>query len=165
MKIAIIPIASCVLLLVSGCQKPQSNDAGWSRFNLREIGLAFRMWADDHDGQFPFNVSQAQGGTRGLSHLNKDGILEDPVPTFMVLSNILDNPAYLVRRNDKTKRPAADWGSLTTNNISYELRGGTNVSLEHTNEVLAIDPVNGLILYCDGRVEKNGYYRTDARNN
>src|SRR5688500_3046284 len=30
--------------------------------NLRQIGLAMRLWADNNDGKFPWKVDQSRGG-------------------------------------------------------------------------------------------------------
>ncbi len=30
--------------------------------NLKQIGLGLRMWADDHDGKYPWLVERADGG-------------------------------------------------------------------------------------------------------
>jgi prepilin-type N-terminal cleavage/methylation domain-containing protein len=32
--------------------------------NLKQVGLGFRMWADDNDGRFPWQVSVNDGGTK-----------------------------------------------------------------------------------------------------
>src|SRR2546423_15454568 len=32
--------------------------------NLRQVGLAFRMWASDHNEDFPWAVAQTNGGTK-----------------------------------------------------------------------------------------------------
>lgn len=160
MKMAPLPIAACVLLLFSsGCIKTPSDhivtDVSRSEQNLRQIGLALIMWAEDHNGQFPFNVSQALGGTRELCDRDNDGFEKNPVPIFMVLSNELPNTRILICPNDKTKKAASDFASLTTNNISYQLRTGGNISLHHPTEILAIDPINRLALFCDGHVQSN----------
>ena len=161
MKMALSPIAACVLLLLSGCIKTPGEhtvtvtDVSRSKQNLRQIGLAFVMWADNHNGQFPFNLSQAQGGTRELCDRDNGGFEKNPVPIFMVLSNELPNTRILVCPNDKTKKAAADFATLTTNGISYQLRTGGNVKPDHPTEILAIDPINGLILFCDGHVQSN----------
>lgn len=130
-----------------------------SETNLKGIGLAFRIWAGDNNDEFPFNVSQSKGGTMELCHPDKDGIEQNPVPTFMVMSNELAATGVLVCPNDKTKHKATDFASLTTDNISYELRTGPEVSEKNPAEVLAIDPVNGLVLHCDGTVERDAHYK------
>jgi hypothetical protein len=125
-----------------------------SENNLKQIGMAFIVWAGDHHGQFPFNVSQAQGGTRELCARDSDGFEKNPAPIFMVMSNELSTTKILVCQNDETKTMAADFASVTTNNISYQLRTGTNAILYKPDAILAIDPINDLVLYCDGRVER-----------
>ena len=136
-----------------------------SESNLKQIALAFRLWEGDHNDQYPFNVSQAQGGTFELSEPDSNGFEKNPVPTFMVMSNELGNPQILVCPNDKTKQAAADFASLTTNNISYQLRTGTNVNDINPQEILAVDPINGLVLRCDGSVERDFHYKKTVTDN
>lgn len=131
-----------------------------SENNLKEIGLAFREWAGDHNDQYPFNVSRSRGGTLELCSPDGNGFEQNPVPTFMVLSNELENnPRILVCPNDNTKQQAVDFAHLTAHNISYQLRIGTNVNDDNGNEILAVDPINGLVLHCDGTVEHDYRYR------
>jgi hypothetical protein len=164
MKITLLPITACALLLVfCGCHKPKSShvktvsDVTNSRNNLIQISIAFRIWAGDNNGQFPFNVSQSQGGTRELCHRDSNGFEKNPAPTFMALSNGIASVKILVCRNDETKKPAADFASITTANISYQLRTGADVSLDHPSEILAVDPINDLVLYCDGKVAESNH--------
>lgn len=119
---------------------------------LAQLGLAFRVWAAGHNGQYPFNVSQSQGGTLELCNRDKEGFEMNPVPVFIVMSNEVFSTTLLICPNDKTKQAAPDFASSTTNNISYRLRTGSNVSQDHPQEVLAVDPLNGWKLYCDGSV-------------
>ena len=164
MKMALLPITVCVLLLLTSCIKTVGDrsmtDVARSERNLKQIGLAFIMWADDHNHQFPFNVSQAMGGTRELCNLDNDGFEMNPVPIFMVISNELQSTRMLVSPNDKAKKAAADFASLTINNISYKLRTGTNVNPDHSTEILAVDPINGLALHCDGSVVTYDWHKT-----
>jgi hypothetical protein len=128
-----------------------------SKNNLKQIFLSFMLWAQKHNGNYPFNVSQAEGGTRELCDRDSEGFEKNPAPVFMVMSNALWTTKVLICPNDKTKSAAADFASLTTNNISYKLRTGANVSLDHPSEVLAIDPINGLVLHCDGSVQESAH--------
>jgi hypothetical protein len=135
-----------------------------SESNLKQIGVAFRLWAGDNNDQFPFNVSQAQGGTRELSDRDSDGFEKNPVPIFMVMSNELGTPRILFCPSDKTKQPASNFASLTISNISYQLRTGTNVNDNHPEEILAVDPINGIVLRCDGSVELDFHYKKTVPN-
>jgi len=127
--------------------------------NLKEIGLAFHVWEGEHNGQFPFNVSQAQGGVKEVCRTDASGFEENPAAVFMVMSNELTTPRFLVCPNDRAKHPAADFAHLTTNNISYELRTGPDVNDSHPQAVLVVDPVNGLVLHCDGTVQRDLHYK------
>jgi hypothetical protein len=135
-----------------------------SKSNLTQIGIAFRLWEGDHNNQFPFNVSQAQGGTRELCEPDSNGFEKNSVPIFMVMSNELGTTRILVCPNDKTKQAAADFASLTANNISYQLRTGPNVNENNPEEILAVDPINGIVLHCDGSVERDFHYKKKVTN-
>jgi len=127
--------------------------------NLKQIGLAFRIWEGDHGDQFPFNVSQAKGGTRELSNPDSNGFEQNPAPVFMVMSNELSTPRILVCPNDPAHHVAADFSQLTSANISYELRTGAKISDSNPDEILAVDPVYGYVLRCDGSVLKDLKYK------
>ena len=125
--------------------------------NLKQIGLAFRIWAGDNGDQFPCNVSTNAGGTRELCRTGTDGFDVNTFRHFQTLSNELATPILLVCPKDKTKRVATNWSSVGAENVSYRLRFGPSLSDNHPNEVLAVCPVDGNILYCDGHVtDKNG---------
>lgn len=57
--------------------------------NLKQIGLAFKVWALDNSGHFPMQVSVTNGGTMELV---KTG---DVWPHFLVMSNELSTPKIL----------------------------------------------------------------------
>ena len=120
--------------------------------NLREIGLALKVWALDHNDQYPFNVSTNSGGTLELCLPDKDGFDQNALAHFLIISNELTTPLLLVCPKDRGKHPAADFTSLTTLNITYRLRTGTNINSQNPQEVLAVCPIDGNELYCDGNV-------------
>jgi predicted Zn finger-like uncharacterized protein len=130
-----------------------------SENNLKQIGLAFRIWEGDNGDQLPFNVSQSKGGVKELCKTGSDGFEKNPAAVFMVMSNELSTPRILVCPNDPQKQAAADFSSLTADNISYQLRTGPNINDSHPEEILAIDPINGLVLRCDGSVRKDLSYK------
>ena len=121
---------------------------------LKQVGLAFRQWAIDHDDQFPFNVPAAQGGTLEYCQRTPDGFDAKAFRHFQALSNVLGTPALLVCPADTSKQPAAVWGNLDSSHVTYLLRSGTQISDKSPGEVLARCPIHGITLYCDGRVEQ-----------
>jgi hypothetical protein len=121
--------------------------------NLKQVGLAFRIWAGNHADEYPFNVSTNAGGTAELSALGSDGFEKNALLNFMVLSNELNTPTILICPADSGKRTALNFATLQAANLSYRLRSGTNVSDAHPLEVLAVCPVHGTELMCDGSVQ------------
>ncbi len=158
MGIPFLVVAACVTLLSTGCvpevNEPEPTDISRSKSNLEQIGLAFLLWATDHENRFPFQVKEALGGTQELSLKDENGFEANPVPIFRVMSNELRTTRILVAPNDATKKPALDFTSLGMNNISYLLRTGAKVSPQNPGEILAIDPINQLVLYCNGSVQR-----------
>ena len=57
--------------------------------NLKQIGLAFRMWSNDHGDQFPWQTPAADGGTKEFAGL--------PIAVihFIIISNELNSPKIL----------------------------------------------------------------------
>jgi hypothetical protein len=122
--------------------------------NLKQIGLAFRVWAIDNGDQFPFNVSTNKGGTMELSTRNRDGVDNHPEWIFQVMSNELSTPKILVCPADGSKQPALDFRSLQAANVSYRVYSGTNVTDANPQEILAICPIHDNVLLCDGSVQQ-----------
>ncbi len=122
--------------------------------NLKQIGLAFKVWALDHDGEFPFNVSTKSGGSQERCDRGSDGLDRNAALHFTVLSNELSDPKILACPADATKQPASDFSTLEALNVSYQLRSGTNISDATPGDILAICPIHNHILRCSGMVER-----------
>ncbi len=122
--------------------------------NLKQIGLAFKIWAGDHGDQFPFNVSTNAGGSLELCAPDKDGFDRN---AFRYLKTMINDgeltvPLLLVCPQDHSKKPATSWNYLQATNITYRFRCGTNVTDGNPKTILAICPIDGNILYADGTV-------------
>jgi hypothetical protein len=122
--------------------------------NLKQIGLSFKVWELEHNDQFPFNVSTNSGGTLELCAPGPDGFDKNAIAHFLIISNELSTPSFLVCPNDPAKHPAASFDKLQAANVSYRLRTGTNINSENPQEVLAVCPIHGNQLFCDGNVRK-----------
>ncbi|HLP77983.1 MAG TPA: type II secretion system protein [Candidatus Paceibacterota bacterium] len=81
--------------------------------NLKQVGLAARIWSGDNGDQFPMSVSTNQGGSMELA------LAGNAAFTFEVMSNELSTPKVLVCVNDPTRNVASDFHRLSRTNISY----------------------------------------------
>jgi hypothetical protein len=114
--------------------------------NMKNIGLAFRIWAADHQDRFPFQASTNPGGQPG-----ETGVMNS-AQIFQTLANELDTPTILVCPSDPVKRPARSFASLQLDNVTYEVETGPDVTGTNPGEVLARCPIHGTELLCDGSV-------------
>ena len=120
--------------------------------NLKQVGLAFRTWAIDNDGRFPFNVSTNTGGTMEFCATGTDGFDSNAALHFQVMSNELSTPRILVCPKDEARKPASEFRNLQAINVSYRLHSGTNLNESNPTVVLALCPYDGNTLFCDGSV-------------
>jgi hypothetical protein len=159
----VVLILAALLLLGYMLTMPSSDWRRSSRLgcinNLKQIGLAFRTWAIDNDGQFPFNVSTNAGGTMELCSAGRDGVDKNGFLHLLVMSNELCTPKLLVCPADDPKSPALDWQTFRAANLTYQIHVGTNICDANPTEVLAVCPIHGNILHCDGSVEQKGRSR------
>ena len=81
--------------------------------NLKQVGLAARMWSNDHGERFPWQVSTNDGGT--LEYASTTEVFLH----FMALSNELITPKVLACSSDPLRAKATDWDNLTNANVSY----------------------------------------------
>jgi len=97
--------------------------------NMKQIGLAARMWAESHDGYFPLD--------------------------FLSMSNELVSPKILACPGDPGVTKALDWDGAGPENISYEfLAPGANT--RNTPELEAFRcPIHDNIGYADGSVTQH----------
>ncbi len=77
--------------------------------NLRQAGVAFHTWANDHADNLPWVVLASQGGTRGNAVA---------AAHWQILSGYLPTPSLLACPASPRK-PVAQFGVLRDANISY----------------------------------------------
>lgn len=98
--------------------------------DLRQMGLAFLVWAGDNNNHFPMQ-----------SFTNTPGAMEFPNASnmfryFQVMSNQLVDPKILICPTDRRK-PAKDFSSLKNENLSYFV--GFDAVESQTNMLLTGD--------------------------
>lgn len=119
--------------------------------NMKQQGLAFRLWAGDNGDKYPFNVSKSKGGTLELCDHDSDGYDRNSARHFLVMKNELGTPKILLCPSDK-KTAAASFETLEPENVSYKIRSGSNVDESHPEEVLIYCPIHGHKAFADGSV-------------
>lgn len=95
--------------------------------NLKQFGLAVRVWAIDNGDVTP--------------------------PNLVCLSNELSTPKILVCPTDKARKPASDFTSFTPANCSYEYLAPSAPDGEEPTRVLSRCAMHGHIGLCDGSVQ------------
>ncbi len=121
--------------------------------NMKQIGLACRIWSSEQSDQFPFNVSTNGGGTLELCERGGDGYDHNAYRHFQVMSNELSTPKILVCPGDSGKQAALDFAELQSWQVSYQIRTGPKVSDTNPNEVLIYCPIHHHTGLTDGSVQ------------
>jgi len=80
--------------------------------NLKQDGLAFRLWDSMGDGRYPMAVSTNKGGTMEFAESG------NTFRHFQVMSNELNTPKILVCPDDN-RTAATSFAKLNNQNVSY----------------------------------------------
>ena len=104
--IAIIAILAAMLLPALAAAKRKAQRINCVN-NLKEIGLAFRVWEGDNNDNYPMNVSTAAGGAQQMvssaSGLGVGSGKGGFVAAFCVMSNELSTPKLLICPSDGSR--------------------------------------------------------------
>ena len=124
--IAVLAGLAAWLLPAMASTRPQVQRVTCSN-NLKQVGLAFRTWAIDHNGLTPMSVSGSQGGdaedvgVRVVSNIQNSS--RGVSKMFLVLSNQLNTPKVLFcpAEFDTAVRQAATTfsGQIGANQVPY----------------------------------------------
>jgi hypothetical protein len=95
--------------------------------NMKQLGLAVRIWANDNSNLFPEQV--------------------------ILMTNEMGSPKILVCPADTARQPASDWASWSAANLSYDYLAPGVDGEKEPNRVLFQCPIHGNIGLCDGSVQ------------
>src|SRR2546427_2856000 len=135
--ISIIAILAALLLPALAKTKAKANRISCLN-NLKQIGSASHLFANEHGDRFAVEVSTNQGGSLeyNLSVANVAGLFVYSFRNFQVMSNELVTPKILVCRSDK-RLAATNFATLRDVDVSYF--AGLNADPGMPNSVLAGD--------------------------
>jgi type II secretory pathway pseudopilin PulG len=147
--LAVIAILAAMLLpaLASSKQKAQRINCV---NNLKQCGLAFRVWEGDQGDRYPMAVSTVQGGTKEFT------TGADTFRHFQVMSNELSTPKILICPSD-TRTAANNFVRLKNQNVSYFV--GLDAADEYPQQFLdgdrningPVEPENGILKLVPGQ--------------
>jgi hypothetical protein len=108
-------LVAWVFILPSLANRPRHSLRIACVHNLKQVTLAMKLFANDHNDQYPFQVASSNGGTKEWA-----GTLA-VYRHFQILGNELGNPKVLRCPSDKERPPAADYPSFGPGNLSYSV--------------------------------------------
>jgi hypothetical protein len=99
--------------------------------NMKQIGLAARMWANDHKEVMP--------------------------PDFLTMQNELNTPKILICPSDTTRTKVISWNEFSPANASYEFLVPNVSEREPPQTIMTRCPIHGHVGLLDGSVHQNGF--------
>jgi prepilin-type N-terminal cleavage/methylation domain-containing protein len=131
--IAIIAILAAMLLPAISKSKGKAKRIACIS-NIKQVGTAVIMWAQDNEGKFPFQVETTNGGSRSLDKAWQH---------FAVLSNELVTPKVLICHSDRLREPADTFegvnGLSTVGNNGLSYAFGTEAAEGNATMHLVVD--------------------------
>lgn len=110
--IAVLALVALILLPALAASKRKSARLGCEN-NLKEIGIAYRVWEGDNGDKYPMFVSVTNGGAM------ESIITGNVVMCFQVMSNELSTPRILHCHEDLERVGTNSFAMLASSNISY----------------------------------------------
>lgn len=113
--LAVLAILATIALAIWQAPRPHNwRDRFLCDMNLKQVGLAYRIWEGDNNDKYPMQVSMTNGGSMEMVAAG------DVAATFQVMSNELSTPKIVVCPQDLSRDYATNFTTDFNNSrISY----------------------------------------------
>ena len=148
--IAIIAILAGMLLPALAKAKAKAQKIACTN-NLKQVGLGYKIFANDHGDSFPMGISTNQGGSseyRGVAGRPHQGIFWH----LIVMSNELSTPKIVVCPSDAGRYTATNWADIIYNNQPNQ---GQNQAVSYIVGYDAQDTYPQMVLSGDRNITNN----------
>jgi prepilin-type N-terminal cleavage/methylation domain-containing protein len=155
--IAIIAILAAMLLPALAAAKRKAQRISCVN-NLKEVGLAFKIWDGDNGDRYPMAVASTAGGAQEFiasqSTTASAKTVQGVVIAFGVMSNELSTPKILACPSDSIYTPATAWSTLlhVVNNVNQVVKPGGVTHVSYAIDGDAADPYPQMILTADRNI-------------
>jgi prepilin-type N-terminal cleavage/methylation domain-containing protein/prepilin-type processing-associated H-X9-DG protein len=153
--IAIIAILAGLLLPALAKAKEKARKISCTN-NLRQTGLAFRIWANDSGDRYPMSVPADQGGSSEFKQTTPGGTVQSNFMHFAVMSNELTTSKILVCPSDNGRNTPTNFAHMTSAAAQSGANRTGNKAISFVVGYDAADTYPSMILSGDRNLTNNG---------